>query len=422
MLTWQQAAAGTTYSTPTWPLLVSLAGLVAVVLASLVAVTLVWRWERRGVLLAAPVLVLLGATTQLVLVLPGISWATAAEEVVEPWSAAGATLPWRVFGPLLLGELAVASLAGLVLAGAVAFTLSRRPSQGRWARLVPLWAALALTWLLAQVGAVHATWVVGLGRLPVLELDGPGLMHAGHTLEIHPRLDGAAHPERWYTPEIPPLEAPTPGTWPVELSTWRGPVAARATKSLRAGEERGDAALPLRVGNRWVWNVDRTTDDRALFGLVRNHSTSTSLYGSLEVVDTQQRGGLRTFRLKWESPGAPPTLMEVYALDGELWLLQEDGSAVRFIEHQGRVGSKVDACSFALLGSNTCECRPPAHSERPVSGPTWCAWTEGGRDARIGAGIAAVLSLGLVIPDASADVHLYLARSEQGPEGVPAVE
>lgn len=399
-----------TYTTPGWPLAVQAVSPVLLLVLVLAVLALTWRWERRSPLGAGVTLVAVGTILFLPVLAPFIGWSLSGDPA-DPFTATGRTLPWRLLGGVVLLELGAWVTAAAVATGLgawLAFVFPDRPAR------LPLWvAALGASLLLllpAGLGLGHATWLMSLGRLPTLEWDGPDRIHVGRSVDVAPTLGTTVHPQRWTIGPPAHLEPTTPGSHHLTLTAQGGPVRVSRTLELTAGEERADPALPLRVGNRWVWERTVRSRNRYLFGIIGSRDETAHHAGTLEVTGVEERDGLRVWTLGWRPDSAPrATELEVYAFDGRTLELSSGDPLV----HHGADGQ----CAFALFdGSCTCDAPRPTTQEIPA--PTWCDTRKGGgAEDAVASGVVAILTAGLLIPGSRRDESVQLSSSTAGPDG-----
>jgi hypothetical protein len=170
--------------------------------------------------------------------------------------------------------------------------------------------------------------------------------------------------------------------------------------TLEAGEDRGNPALPLAVGNLWRYQLT----SHALRGNILGDSESTSDRGTLAVtvMGDETREGFHVWKLsitEQDGSSAPPRVTEpvrVYAFGGGLY--QWDGQHASrkdplFVE-AGPITTE-GPCAVAFMPRYGCTCAPP-HGAFTLAGPMRCH-----RDDRVnpvqGAieGIAFLMTLGL---------------------------
>lgn len=164
-------------------------------------------------------------------------------------------------------------------------------------------------------------------------------------------------------------------------------------------EERGDARFPLRVGNRWRYQLIRHQRPGLLgWGLpISGARRALTQSQTLEIAGTSQTDAFRTFELV--VTGHRVERFPVIAADGALWLL-ESGRRRPLLEQ------RPDGLFFAPLRA-TVEWSPAAPGRLPGPG-RWVHGTDS-----VGSVVAAALTLGLVVPGSSR-LEWELAETTEG--------
>jgi len=133
---------------------------------------------------------------------------------------------------------------------------------------------------------------------------------------------------------------------------------------VRIAEERGDARFPLRVGNRWRYEVTRSDKVAGVVKLMgaEGHREVQALQVRVEAPVEIAGGGLRAFRLALE--GEPRGEIQVYAGGGELVFLDKEGSHLPLLSMQASAGTleppaaapgfgplQGASCTFGVVGA-----------------------------------------------------------------------
>ena len=332
---------------------------------------------------------------------------------------AAGPMPWRVFRPLIGGEL----VAWFAATGAVGLGVVVRAVLGgpwRTPENIPPIGLAALGLTLAVVGPVHAALLMAWGPLPTLEgLDG-ARVHIGASLDLEPQVGGTGHAGHCDTQPL--VFTPTePGEVQLRLRTHCGVLGVERAISATGGEDRGPEGFPLVAGHRWTWRHVREWHNQMLW-FFPEHGRHEGPDRYLRVEGSSQHGGLNTWTLHdWSVEEGDPNEHRVYRWDGKLLsMIDDEPSDIEFYRTEDTTGGGGDdepawqGCSFGLFPNNDCRCLLAPHAEATLPGPSLCTPQRGaGDDLRaIGSALLAVMTIGLVIVDPDDDPRWVLVRSE----------
>lgn len=427
---WLVELGGQEYATPMWPLFVTALGLLLVLPAGAwaFAVTRRWSWGWNGWrVFGAVVVVLLPLLLGIALCVVWIAavGGQASSAGSDPDCTGADLVPaWHVFTRLIVIESAMALLT-LVISSVIGVVwLGQEPSPGERGRAAPPLAVLGLCTLLALGSIAHGVWLTTYGGLPTLELEGPGYVHQdlAASWEMTPRT--CLVPEGWSYPEPTPLPTDVRGT--VEHTTTASSrwFEVRRDVQMRVGREQGSPVFPLRVGNRWVYDVHRTSSGRAMFGLLSLRRGPAESTVTLEVSGTEIRNGLRLFTMRITN-GRSSEEMHLFAYEGRViglpgrrpWYVlrtaPEPGGYARPVtspQHEGRYG-------FMLLGAS---CSGFSGGPEGPLGPAECHRGAAGYNFMLGF-FSTVMTGGLFTLTGGASMQARLRDSSFGPAHAEAV-
>lgn len=418
-MTWDLPLGTTIVHVPFWPSALALTGvLAAVAAAALIRQTMLGSADAlgqpgaksaRGWLVLVPLALLLGAPTG------------------DPQGllSGHADSPATLFqGQVLLG-LAVATLGVAVLVRALAWRAALSPAARVEARRFAqaAWAGA----LIAQVALLQAVALLIIHeRIPILALPEPAFVQVGRSANITPRLVRASAERRQldrshgWVPAPVVVTGDLAGTKEVTLRAQHRTLpwlTMTARVPIRIIEERGDASFPLRVGNRWRYEVTSYSSVGGLIGLLGAEGSRAAheLRISVEATDEILGGGVRTFRLALE--GTTRVEIQVYAVDGELLFIDEEGSHRPLLPARPgaeMIEEQAANLGFELFPGAVCTCGLVG----PLRGPTVCR-AEIAVNAGIQIGVG-ILMAGIVAPGGTTIVWKLL-ETTAGPAEAPAV-
>lgn len=322
---------------------------------------------------------------------------------------------WSLFGTLFVLEHVVAVGAGVVAAILFARHARSEPSP-------PLLPALALPLVaIGWLGVGHAAFLVSLGPLPGLAVDHVPWIHQGKPCKLSGSIEWrdkhVTSMERGWTFSRPrAIDSRTLGVRHVELSADRFMMSMQRRLDVAVREERGDPALPLRVGNRWSYLISIGRRTSLWGGGAQEGDTLT-----LEIISERVELGVRSFELRASRPGKVQTGW-LYALEGRVY----QGSSPT--GHPERPGEKpapfelgpvggASAFFFPLIGSQCTGVAVPG-PRYEVAGPCDCSSSS---DYGAATGLSAALSFGLIAPGIKSE-HAELVDSHLGPDDAPHAE
>jgi hypothetical protein len=418
-VTWNLPLGTTIVHLPFWPSALALTGvLVAVAAAALIRQTMLGSADAlgqlgaksaRGWLVLVPLVLLLGA--------PPVHF--------RGLLSGPADSPAILFRGQVLVGLAFATLGVAVLVRALAWRAALPPEARVKARRFAqaAWAGA----LIAQVALLHAGALLTLGeRIPILALPEPAFVHVGRSANITPRLVGVGAERRklgrfhGWVPAPLVVTGDLAGTKEITLRAQHRTLpwlTMTARVPIRIVEERGDASFPLRVGNRWRYEVTSSSGVGGLIGFLGAEGSRAAheLQIRVEATDEILGGGVRAFRLALE--GTTRVEVQVYAVDGELFFIDEEGSHLPLLPARPgpeMIEDQAANLGFGLFRGAVCTCGLVG----PLRGPAVCrAEIAMNAGIRIGVGI---LTFGLVAPG-DETIMWKLLETTAGPAEAPAL-
>ncbi len=413
---------GHVYATWAFPAWIATAGMLLCLVAAILAAVRARRGDKAWVIaiLLIPVvgIFLLGAG-----MLPAwLAWLHGKQAALL--EGAG-PLTGRSFRGLLAWELmAWVGAVGLVSIGALAramqggvFTLERQ---------APALLAGIGGLLLALVGPAHAALLTWQGPLPHLTVDGPLRVHVGRAIDLSPKATAATQAADC-TLRARVLEPTEPGPVELPLQAHCGLVSVERPVTVAVGEDRGDPALPLAPGHRWSWRHVREWHNQMLWFFPEKGRSEGPLL-TLEVLERRHEGPLATWLLRESVEDGESTEHRVYAWDGALLWLDEEGlpTDTPFIARQapaddgvahGPDGEALVGCSFGLFPNCDCRCLLNPQGEATLPGPSICTPQRTlGDDVRaVGSLLLAAITAGTVWIDPDQQARWVLVSSETGP-------
>jgi hypothetical protein len=423
---WTVEHAGHTYTTAMWPLLLVGLGAAVVLPVGVWLLLATRRWPRGwgvGRILGAvviPLLPLIFAVAIGVIMLENMDISADASRDTECRGNQFVS-SWHVFGRLVAIQLSLALLTLIISAKFVAISLGRRVPEDGWARVAIPGAGLCFCVLVGLLGSVHATWLAGYGGLPALVQDGPGYYHTGREATLTVRNRACRVPSGWVYPRPVPIPTDKRGRFArtvVATAPW---FTVRSTVIIHVGRETGGGVLPLRAGNRWVYEVRNTSNGRALLGLIPMRNGPAEDTATIEVSGGEVRNGLQTYRVT-VSDWAGNREFSLFAFEGRVLGTTGDRTwfVLRTAAPAGRnsrpVTSRyfVDPYDFVLLGAR-CQGFGP-EMDGPL-GPAECHRGASGHDPHLGV-FSTIMTGGLVTYTGGASMHARLLRSSWGDDTV----
>lgn len=449
----------TTYRVDATPAYLAVAG-AAICLALLVF--LVMRAQRAGGALVSP------SSLALAVVFAGVPAFYFVTRRLPLWGGGGTYSATRVFHDAIVLEGAAAGIGfGCVVAASLVLALR---DEGQLALLRVALPCLVIGTAVASVGR-HADAIAEAGLMPFYEVPGRREMHVGRERDVPVQLmrdgwhgwfisENGPRPmddktaAKWTSVKRVHVSAKTTGKVYFVARAHRGPVMFETKLDVTAVPEIASPLLSLRVGDGAVYRVRARSSDGALlyFARLAGHASESEL--RVDVTETREREGLRTFVLVVTHDGSRREV-EVVALGGETREYDPEHGiigkpVVGFAGDTG--GTDPVPCSFALLGAPDALCqrggRPsdvPASATLPYGANAALPSRSASKDdiarppvAFAGAAPAtftqhtsstagtlatvfvALITIGLVIlPDGSSSTSYTLVSTHRGAEGAP---
>jgi hypothetical protein len=434
------------YATAAWPMWAASAG--SVIVLALVGLLLVLAHREDPGAVVAPML-------------SGLAGGAITAAIAHPRSALPRDAA-NVFRRLFFADTAAAAVSCGALFAAVVLLLKLREARAILAvGLVTLGASLAL----CSSALSHARSLLAYRDLPFFVLRGRDDLHVGHERDVEvalardpgrhwlfgwreegPQILDDADQRAWHAPRTIRARAASSGRFPITAEAAAGPVRLKSTLWLEGKREIASPMLPLRVGNRWIYEaVTRDDPSRLLYVLEAGGGRSRGRF-ELEVLGAGERNGFRTFTLAARGSGLTRTA-EVVAVEGKTLTIDANGNpgqpAIELLDPLPEA-SRVN-CRIPLLGlAGRCqdggaEADVPAKSpakprrgKRPneptpvvvparfaLAGPLWFHRSNGSTVNTLATGLVAALTIGLVIPSRGSTTSFALVETHRGPAGAP---
>lgn len=403
-------AAGHHYTTPAYPFVIALLGLVACAGAAAWAHV---RTSAREPARSAAAAVAFGVTALgfvaaelggLVAALGG-SQAAAALGSGEAARSAFGLFPRACW---LAGV--TSGLAGLVVIVIGTMLLARASDRAR--SRAPYAMAVACGWVAAQVGSAQMVLLALAGGFPVFSArPHPFAVQRGRSFEVESALASGSDLEGYAITTTVATEVEGPAR--VIEEARRPLLSIRREVAIDAFEELGPPHFELRVGNRWRYRFEHVSRDTAIFGAVTTHLDEGSEIVTMEVAGAEVVRGVRVFTVvtRREQEGTAPATTRLYARDGALHHML--GDAPRATDPALALPSPDDRGTPYDLPMLASQCRgtAPISETTAIGGACLC---EVRRGSSAGDLIIAILTLGLASPGSQRDRSWRLLESRRG--------
>ncbi|MBW2460746.1 MAG: hypothetical protein JRH11_03805 [Deltaproteobacteria bacterium] len=314
--------------------------------------------------------------------------------------------PMKLFGAPLGAQIG-GSLAASLMVALVSLVLVKRAPRFRRPQYLA-GVALVAAMLTAQGSAAHSVWVVQLGSLPVFEAQTASWVHQGASLDVESHLDGRR--ELWEVVQPGELTAPSGPLVIVEDAHARG-ITVHRESSIETREELGDPRFPLRVGNRWVYDVARGGNGQFFWFFPTSRSETIEERALVvEVLGQRVVDGVREFEVQVDyGRGRSRKSHWFYAAEGQTFVRRDGESVPLAFSDQAS-----EDFAFPPLGGR-CRGTAPPSGEVELPGPCMCLRNT----MDFSSVFVTVLTIGLIVPESQRRT-LRLRGSRRGPDDAAA--